>query len=81
MAQSNSVRRMVAEERSASELRVPKPPEIPERVTRAFPEMRDYNAQMSEWYQKQNEAIRIALSEIQETPKDYVAIFEAELIA
>ena len=81
MARDNSVRRLVAEERTASELRVPKPPEIPERVTRAFPEMREYNGLMSEWYQKQNEAIRIALSEIQETPQDYVAIFEAELIA
>ena len=46
---------------------------------RAFPEMKEYDQLVQEWSRKSNEAVRIALSEIQETPQDYVAIFEAEL--
>ncbi len=79
MASPTSFKRTVSEERFAKELRTPPPPPIPERLTRAFPEMKEYDQLVQEWSRKSNEAVRIALSEIQETPQDYVAIFEAEL--
>lgn len=59
----NSFKRAVAARRNPEELRLPPPPKLPERLVRAFPELREYEDQVSEWGRKMGEQIRLALDE------------------
>lgn len=59
----NSFKRTVAARRNPEELRLPPPPKLPERLVRAFPELRAYEDEVSEWGRKMGEQIRLALDE------------------
>lgn len=61
------------------ELRLPPYPKFPEKVVRAFPELRAHEAEVSEWQRKTSEQIRLAFSEMNQDGSDYVAIFEENL--
>lgn len=74
-----SFRRQAASRRVPDELRLPDVPRLPERLIRAFPEMRQYEDEMGVWQRKTAEQIRIALSETKEPGSDYVALFEEAL--
>lgn len=74
-----SFRRMAGSQRPPEELRLGPPPQLPERLTRAFPEMARWGDEMREWSGKQTERIRIALEEANQEGSDYVAIFEENL--
>jgi hypothetical protein len=41
-------------------LRLPPFPKLPERIVRAFPELRAYEAEVEQWAAKMNEAVRVA---------------------
>jgi uncharacterized protein YjiS (DUF1127 family) len=76
---SNSFKRAVAARRNPEELRLPPPPRLPERLVRAFPELRQYEDEVLEWQRKTSEQMRIALSEAKEEGSNYVATFKANL--
>lgn len=59
----NSFKRAVAARRNPEELRLPPPPRLPERLVRAFPELRQYEDEVGEWGRKMAEQIRLALDE------------------
>lgn len=76
---NKSFRRAGASNRDPEELRSGPPPEIPERLSRAFPEMRAWGDDLRVYHDKQSERIRMALAEGRLGEEDFVATFEANL--
>ena len=76
---SDSFRRQVAARRNPEELRLPEFPRLPERLVRAFPELREFEDHVVAWQRKTGEQIRIALSETKEEGEDLVTLFEEQL--
>ena len=76
---NESFRRTGATKRDPEELRSGPPPEIPERLARAFPEMKAWSDDLKVYHSKFSERVRIALSEGKPGEEDFVATFEANL--
>ena len=74
-----SFRRNIVSRREPDELRTNPPPELPEKLVRAFPEMGPWWEELRESQAKLSERVRLALAETREPDTDFVAIFEEEL--
>lgn len=76
---NESFRRTAAEKRESGQFRSEPPPEIPERLARAFPEMRGWGDSLTQFHGRQEERIRLALAELQLGEEDFVKTFEDNL--
>jgi hypothetical protein len=76
---NESFRRTGATKRDPEELRSGPPPEIPERLSRAYPEMRIWGEDLKTYHEKLSERVRIALSEGKPSEEDFVKTFEENL--